>query len=192
MAELAAAHFEGLRRRISVTPWMSWASPREARSRSSLPWTIRARCVDWSSSPRRAGWEKKGGRSYAGMASSSQPERAAPPYSHRSSPRQEPTGSSPLHSGWTRSSIATLTRQRCSRPSTPSAASTSTGWLGAMQRAPTLVIAGARDRAFSPELFRATAAGIPGARLILYPNCGHIGTMLNPRFGRDVAAFLDA
>lgn len=56
--------------------------------------------------------------------------------------------------------------------------------------APTLVIGGARDRAFSPALFRATADGIPGARLILYPRSGHVGTMLNPRFGRDVAAFL--
>jgi pimeloyl-ACP methyl ester carboxylesterase len=57
-------------------------------------------------------------------------------------------------------------------------------------KTPTLLIAGARDRAFSPELFRATAAGIPGARLILYPGCGHIGTMLHPHFGRDVAEFL--
>jgi pimeloyl-ACP methyl ester carboxylesterase len=58
-------------------------------------------------------------------------------------------------------------------------------------RSPTLVIGGARDRAFSPELFQATASGIPGARLVLYPNRGHIGTMFDPRFGRDVAAFLD-
>jgi pimeloyl-ACP methyl ester carboxylesterase len=61
--------------------------------------------------------------------------------------------------------------------------------LGAIA-VPTLVIAGARDHAFSPELFRATAAGIPGAALILYPRAGHIGTMLHPRFGSDVAAFL--
>jgi pimeloyl-ACP methyl ester carboxylesterase len=56
--------------------------------------------------------------------------------------------------------------------------------------AQTLVIGGARDYAFSPELFRATAAGIPGAQLILYPRAGHLGTMLHPRFGSDVAAFL--
>jgi pimeloyl-ACP methyl ester carboxylesterase len=57
--------------------------------------------------------------------------------------------------------------------------------------APTLVIAGARDRAFTPQLFEATAAGIPNSQLVLYPNRGHIGTMLDPRFGRDVAAFLN-
>jgi len=56
--------------------------------------------------------------------------------------------------------------------------------------APTLVIGGARDRAFSPALFQATAAGIPRGRLILYPRAGHLGTMWNPRFGRDVAAFV--
>ena len=57
-------------------------------------------------------------------------------------------------------------------------------------KATTLVIGGTRDRAFSTELFRATAAGTPGARLVLYEGRGHLGTMLDPRFGRDVAAFL--
>ena len=57
--------------------------------------------------------------------------------------------------------------------------------------APTLVIAGARDRAFTPQLFAATAARIPNSQLVLYRNRGHIGTMLDPRFGRDVAAFLN-
>jgi pimeloyl-ACP methyl ester carboxylesterase len=57
-------------------------------------------------------------------------------------------------------------------------------------RATTLIIGGGRDRAFSEELFKATAAGIPGARLVIYPKRGHIGTMLDFRFGRDVAAFL--
>jgi pimeloyl-ACP methyl ester carboxylesterase len=56
-------------------------------------------------------------------------------------------------------------------------------------KATTLLIAGTRDRDFSPELFPATAAGIP-ARLILYRGRGHLGTLLDPRFGRDVAAFL--
>jgi pimeloyl-ACP methyl ester carboxylesterase len=64
-----------------------------------------------------------------------------------------------------------------------------TGRLGQIT-ARTLVIGGTRDRAFTPELFRATAAGIPGSRLILYSGRGHIGTMMDPRFGRDVAAFL--
>jgi pimeloyl-ACP methyl ester carboxylesterase len=57
-------------------------------------------------------------------------------------------------------------------------------------KAPTLVIGGTRDRAFNSEMFRATAKGIPGSRLILYSGRGHIGTMMDPRFGRDVAAFL--
>ncbi|HEY2589207.1 MAG TPA: alpha/beta fold hydrolase [Tepidisphaeraceae bacterium] len=57
-------------------------------------------------------------------------------------------------------------------------------------RSPTLLIAGGRDRAFPPELVRATAAGIPGSRLIVYPKAGHLGTMMNRHFGRDVAGFL--
>jgi pimeloyl-ACP methyl ester carboxylesterase len=57
-------------------------------------------------------------------------------------------------------------------------------------RAPTLIIGGGQDRAFSEELFRATAAGIPGARLVIYPKRGHVGTMWDWRFGRDVAEFL--
>src|SRR5262249_50821468 len=56
----------------------------------------------------------------------------------------------------------------------------------------TLVIAGARDRAFTRDLTERTAAGIPHAKLILYSSRGHVGTMFDPRFGRDVAAFLNA
>lgn len=59
-------------------------------------------------------------------------------------------------------------------------------------RAPTLLIAGARDRAFPLSLVQATAAGIPNSRLIVYPKAGHLGTMLNRHFGRDVATFLAA
>jgi hypothetical protein len=36
-----------------------------------------------------------------------------------------------------------------------------------------LVIAGDRDRNYTPELFRETAKRIPGARLRLYPGKGH-------------------
>jgi len=57
-------------------------------------------------------------------------------------------------------------------------------------RVPTLIIGGGRDRAFSEELFRETAAGIPGAKLVLYPKRGHVGTMWDWRFGKDVAEFL--
>jgi pimeloyl-ACP methyl ester carboxylesterase len=54
--------------------------------------------------------------------------------------------------------------------------------------APTLVIAGADDPFYSPELFRDTARGIPGARLILYPNMGHPAA--GKQFERDTLAFL--
>jgi pimeloyl-ACP methyl ester carboxylesterase len=57
--------------------------------------------------------------------------------------------------------------------------------------APTLVIAGEDDRAFSPEQFRATADGIPNAKLVLYRNRGHVTAMFDPCFGRDVTAFLN-
>jgi pimeloyl-ACP methyl ester carboxylesterase len=56
--------------------------------------------------------------------------------------------------------------------------------------APTLIIAGERDHAFRPELFRAAADGIRGSRLVMYPRRGHIGAMWDPRFGRDIASFL--
>jgi pimeloyl-ACP methyl ester carboxylesterase len=38
--------------------------------------------------------------------------------------------------------------------------------------APTLAVAGDRDRNYTPELFRETADRIPGARLRLYPRQG--------------------
>jgi pimeloyl-ACP methyl ester carboxylesterase len=58
--------------------------------------------------------------------------------------------------------------------------------------APTLLIAGAKDRAFPLDLIQATAAGIPGSRLIVYPRAGHVGTMINRHFGRDLAVFLSS
>jgi len=54
--------------------------------------------------------------------------------------------------------------------------------------APTLVVAGDDDPFYTPALFRETAAGIPNARLILYPGMGHPAS--GKRFGRDVLAFL--
>jgi pimeloyl-ACP methyl ester carboxylesterase len=56
----------------------------------------------------------------------------------------------------------------------------------------TLIIGGRNDHAFPPELLRQTADGIPGSCLILYPRRGHISAMLDPRFGRDIAAFLSS
>jgi pimeloyl-ACP methyl ester carboxylesterase len=43
-------------------------------------------------------------------------------------------------------------------------------------RVPTLIVAGGRDPAYPAALVRATAAGIPGARLLLYPDKGHAPT----------------
>ena len=54
--------------------------------------------------------------------------------------------------------------------------------------APTLVIAGDRDPFYTPALLRETAAGIPDARLILYPGMGHPAS--GKRFKQDVLAFL--
>ncbi|MCR2800591.1 alpha/beta hydrolase [Microbacterium sp. zg-Y818] len=56
---------------------------------------------------------------------------------------------------------------------------------------PTLVIGAERDRFYSPELFRDTAARIPGGWAIVYPRAGHLGTTLHRRYHRDVLAFLD-
>jgi pimeloyl-ACP methyl ester carboxylesterase len=54
--------------------------------------------------------------------------------------------------------------------------------------APTLVIAGEQDPFYSPALFWETAAGIPNAQLILYPQMGHPAS--GKRFKQDALAFL--
>jgi pimeloyl-ACP methyl ester carboxylesterase len=54
--------------------------------------------------------------------------------------------------------------------------------------APTLVVAGSADRFYPEPSVRATAAGIPGALLILYEGKGH--GVADRRFRRDVGAFL--
>lgn len=54
--------------------------------------------------------------------------------------------------------------------------------------APTLVIAGLDDPFYSPGLFRETAAGISGARLVLYEKMRH--PAIGKGFERDVLAFL--
>ena len=54
--------------------------------------------------------------------------------------------------------------------------------------ATTLVVAGADDPFYSVTLFRETAAGIPDARLILYPGMGHPAS--GRQFRRDILAFL--
>ncbi len=56
-------------------------------------------------------------------------------------------------------------------------------------KAPTLVVAGAKDPFYSPQLFRDTAAGIPNARLVLYEGMGHPAR--GKRFKEELRAFLD-
>jgi len=60
-------------------------------------------------------------------------------------------------------------------------------------RARTLVMGGDRDIIIPPENFRRLAARIPGAKLIIYPDCGHGFTVeAADEVNRDVLAFLAA
>ena len=54
--------------------------------------------------------------------------------------------------------------------------------------APTLVVVGADDRATPPEHSRRIAAGIPGARLRVVPDCGHSSTLEQPGVISDLLA----
>ncbi|MBF6337966.1 alpha/beta hydrolase [Nocardia abscessus] len=56
--------------------------------------------------------------------------------------------------------------------------------------APTLVVGGERDAAYSLATFRRTADGIPDSRLVIYPGAGHMGAIKHPRFATDVTDFL--
>lgn len=56
--------------------------------------------------------------------------------------------------------------------------------------APTLVVGGARDRFYSPELFRETVRCIPSARLLLYPGKGHFGTITARATPAEILRFL--
>ena len=56
--------------------------------------------------------------------------------------------------------------------------------------APTLLVAGGRDRYYSPELFRQTAERIPHGRLRLYPGKGHAGVLTHKPAIREIVAFL--
>jgi pimeloyl-ACP methyl ester carboxylesterase len=47
-------------------------------------------------------------------------------------------------------------------------------------RCPTLVIVGEQDALTPPELAREIAGGIPGAKLRLIPDCGHLSTLEQP------------
>jgi pimeloyl-ACP methyl ester carboxylesterase len=56
--------------------------------------------------------------------------------------------------------------------------------------APTLLVAGGRDRYYSPELFRETAERIPHARLALYPDKGHAGVLTHKPAIGEIVDFL--
>jgi pimeloyl-ACP methyl ester carboxylesterase len=58
--------------------------------------------------------------------------------------------------------------------------------------APTLLVAGGRDRFYSPELFRETAERIPGGRLRLYQDKGHASVLTHRPAIRELVAFLTA
>jgi pimeloyl-ACP methyl ester carboxylesterase len=58
--------------------------------------------------------------------------------------------------------------------------------------APTLLVAGGRDRFYSLELFQETAERIPDARLSLYKDKGHAGVMTHKPAIREIVAFLRA
>jgi pimeloyl-ACP methyl ester carboxylesterase len=64
-----------------------------------------------------------------------------------------------------------------------------TGRLGEIS-VPVLVVGGSRDRIIPPERLRATASGIPGARLLLLPGRGHATALYHPRAKPAIEAFL--
>ncbi|GHF76845.1 pimeloyl-ACP methyl ester carboxylesterase [Amycolatopsis bartoniae] len=57
---------------------------------------------------------------------------------------------------------------------------------------PVLLAGGTRDRLVPPDLLRATAAGIPDARLVLLPGRGHLSVLYDGRLKPAVGAFLGA
>jgi len=60
-------------------------------------------------------------------------------------------------------------------------------------RCPTLVLVGDGDIATPPDLHREIAAGIPGARLVIVPNCGHLSTIERPEaVNAALSAWLEA
>jgi pimeloyl-ACP methyl ester carboxylesterase len=58
---------------------------------------------------------------------------------------------------------------------------------------PDLVLVGDNDELTTPELAREIAGGIPGARLTIVPDCGHLSTMERPEpVNAAMAAWLEA
>ena len=55
----------------------------------------------------------------------------------------------------------------------------------------TLIIAGTRDAIIPPENARATAAGIPDARLLMVEGGNHLSTMYDHRVSPAIREFLN-
>ena len=47
-------------------------------------------------------------------------------------------------------------------------------------KCPTLVLVGDSDEATPPDLAREMTAAIPGAKLVVVPQCGHLSTIERP------------
>jgi pimeloyl-ACP methyl ester carboxylesterase len=58
-------------------------------------------------------------------------------------------------------------------------------------QAPTLIIAGGRDRYYSPALFDETAELIPNSRLSMYPNKGHLAVTWHRNARAQIDGFLN-
>ena len=58
--------------------------------------------------------------------------------------------------------------------------------------APTLVVAGGRDRFYGADLFAETVRLIPGAVLRVFPRRGHVSVTTDPRAQATIASFLSA
>ena len=57
-------------------------------------------------------------------------------------------------------------------------------------RAPTVILAGAEDRFYSPELFAETARLIPGSRLRVFDGRGHVTVARHPEWSREIDRFV--
>jgi pimeloyl-ACP methyl ester carboxylesterase len=57
-------------------------------------------------------------------------------------------------------------------------------------QAPTLIIAGGRDRYYTPALFEETAALIPGSRLEMFRTKGHLAVTIDPTARAHIDGFL--
>jgi pimeloyl-ACP methyl ester carboxylesterase len=57
--------------------------------------------------------------------------------------------------------------------------------------APSVIVAGGRDRFYSRALFEETAALVPGAQLRLFQRHGHITVLSAPRALAAIHGFLD-